>query len=54
MIAVLLWAWRVLEVVKVGERAFVSALFLALRAYTFTDNVLIMPASMIPFLYSLP
>jgi O-antigen ligase len=50
-IAVLLWAWRVLEVVKVGERAFVWALFLALGAYAFTDNVLIMPAGMIPFLY---
>jgi O-antigen ligase len=50
-IAVLLWAWRVLEVVKPGERAFVWALFLALGAYAFTDNVLIMPAGMIPFLY---
>jgi O-antigen ligase len=50
-IAVLLWAWRMLDVVKPGERAFVWALFLALGAYAFTDNVLIMPAGMIPFLY---
>jgi O-antigen ligase len=50
-IAVLLWAWRMLDVVKPGERTFVWALFLALGAYAFTDNVLIMPAGMIPFLY---
>jgi teichuronic acid biosynthesis protein TuaE len=50
-IAVLLWAWRVLEVVRPGERAFVGALFLALGAYAFTDNVLIMPAGVIPFFY---
>jgi O-antigen ligase len=50
-IAVLLWAWRVLELVRPGERAFVGALFLALGAYAVTDNVLIMPAGMIPFFY---
>ena len=50
-IAVLLWAWRVLEVVRRGERAFVWALLLALGAYAFTDNVLIMPAGVIPFFY---
>ena len=37
--------------VRPGERAFVWALFLALGAYAFTDNVLIMPAGMIPFVY---
>lgn len=50
-IAVLLWARRVLEAAKPGERAFVWALLLALAAYAFTDNVLIMPAGAIPFLY---
>ena len=50
-IAVLLWARRVLELVRRGERPFVWALFLALGAYAFTDNVLIMPAGMIPFFY---
>ena len=50
-IAVLLWAWRVLEVVRRGERAFVWALLLALGAYAFTENVLIMPAGVIPFFY---
>jgi O-antigen ligase len=50
-IAVLVWAWRLLEVIRPGERAFVWALFLALGAYAFTDNVLIMPAGAIPFLY---
>jgi O-antigen ligase len=50
-LAVLLWAWRMLGVVKPGERAFVWALLLALGAYAFTDNVLIMPAGVVPFLY---
>jgi O-antigen ligase len=50
-VAALLWAWRVLDLVKPGERAFVWAMFLALGAYAFTENVLIMPAGMIPFLY---
>ena len=50
-IAILIWIWRVLDVVRPAERRFVCALFLALGAYAFTDNVLIMPAGMIPFLY---
>jgi hypothetical protein len=48
---VLLWARRVLDLVRRGERPFVWALFLAIGAYAFTDNVLIMPAGMIPFFY---
>jgi O-antigen ligase len=50
-IAVLLWVRRMLELVRRGERPFVWAMFLALGAYAFTDNVLIMPAGMIPFFY---
>ncbi|HLT01315.1 MAG TPA: O-antigen ligase family protein [Geminicoccaceae bacterium] len=49
--AVLLWAWRVLDLIRPRERPFAWAMFLALGAYAFTDNVLIMPAGMIPFLY---
>ena len=50
-IAVLLWVRHMLELVRRGERPFVWAMFLALGAYAFTDNVLIMPVGMIPFFY---
>jgi O-antigen ligase len=49
--AVLVWAWRVLDLIRPGERAFVWALFLALGVYALTANVLIMPAGILPFLY---
>jgi O-antigen ligase len=49
--AVLVWAWRVLDLIRPGERAFLWALFLALGAYALTANILIMPAGILPFLY---
>jgi O-antigen ligase len=50
-LAVLVWVWRVLDLIRPGERPFAWALFLALGAYAFTGNVLIMPAGILPFLY---
>jgi O-antigen ligase len=50
-LALIIWAWRLREVIRPGERAFAWALLLALGAYAFTDNVLIMPAGAIPFVY---
>ena len=50
-LAVLVWLWRVLDLIRPGERPFAWALFLALGAYAFTGNVLIMPAGILPFLY---
>jgi hypothetical protein len=50
-LAVLLWTRRALDVARPGGRGFVWALFLALGAYALTDNILIMPAGMIPFFY---
>jgi O-antigen ligase len=49
--AVLLWGRRVLGLVRPGERGFVLALFLALGVYALTDNILLMPAGVIPFFY---
>jgi O-antigen ligase len=49
--AVLVWAWRVLDLIRPGERGFVWALFLSLGAYALTSNVLIMPAGILPFVY---
>ena len=49
--ALLLWGRRVLALVRPGERGFVLALFLALGVYALTDNVLLMPAGLLPFLY---
>jgi O-antigen ligase len=49
--AVLAWGRRVLGLIRPGERGFVWALFLALGVYALTDNVLLMPAGLIPFLY---
>jgi len=49
--AVLLWGRRVLGLIRPGERGFVLALFLALGVYALTDNVLLMPAGLLPFLY---
>ena len=50
-LAALAWAWRVLDLIRPGERPFLWALFLALGVYAFTGNVLIMPAGVLPFLY---
>jgi O-antigen ligase len=50
-LAVLAWAWRVLDLIRPGERPFAWALLLALGVYAFTGNVLIMPAGVLPFLY---
>jgi len=49
--AVLLWGRRVLGLIRPGERGFVCALFLALGVYALTDNILLMPAGLLPFLY---
>ncbi|MGH6898684.1 MAG: O-antigen ligase family protein [Geminicoccaceae bacterium] len=49
--AVLAWGRRVLGLIRPDERGFVRALFLALGVYALTDNVLLMPAGLIPFLY---
>jgi O-antigen ligase len=49
--AVILWGRRVLGLVRPGERGFVGALFLALGVYALTDNLLLMPAGLLPFLY---
>lgn len=49
--AVLLWGRQVLARVGQPDRGFVAAMFLALAAYAFTDNVLIMPPGLVPFLY---
>jgi O-antigen ligase len=49
--AVVAWGRRVLSLIKPGERGFVLALFLALAVYALTDNVLLMPAGLIPFFY---
>jgi hypothetical protein len=50
-LAALAWGWRVLDLIRPGERPFAWALFLALGAYALTGNVLIMPAGVLPFLY---
>jgi O-antigen ligase len=50
-LAVLVWLWRVLDLIRPGERPFAWALFCALGAYAFTGNILIMPAGILPFLY---
>jgi O-antigen ligase len=49
--AVLAWGRRVLSLIRPSERGFVRALFLALGVYALTDNVLLMPPGLIPFLY---
>ncbi len=49
--ALLLWGRRVIARVGPDERAFVYALLLALAVYALTDNVLIMPPALMPFLY---
>ncbi|MGH6905655.1 MAG: O-antigen ligase family protein [Geminicoccaceae bacterium] len=49
--AVLAWGRRVLGLVPPSERGFVCALFLALGVYALTDNILLMPPGLIPFLY---
>jgi O-antigen ligase len=49
--AVAAWGRRVLGVVRPSERGFVGALFLALGVYALTDNILLMPPALIPFLY---
>jgi hypothetical protein len=41
----------VLGLIRPSERGFVWALFLALGVYALTDNILLMPAGLIPFLY---
>jgi O-antigen ligase len=45
------WGRRVLTLIRASERGFVLALFLALAVYALTDNVLLMPAGLIPFFY---
>jgi O-antigen ligase len=49
--AVLAWGRRVLGLIRPSERGFVWALFLALGVYALTDNILLMPPGLIPFLY---
>jgi len=49
--AVLLWGRSVLRLIRPGERSFVCALFLALGVFALTDNILLMPAGLLPFLY---
>ncbi len=49
--ALLLWGRQVLARIDPGERAFVRALWLALAVYALTDNILIMPPTLMPFLY---
>jgi O-antigen ligase len=51
VVAVLAWGRRVLGLIRPDERGFVWALFLALGVYALTDNVLLMPPGLIPFLY---
>jgi O-antigen ligase len=49
--AVVLWARRVVRLFGPSERGFVAALLLALAIYAVTDNILLMPAGLIPFFY---
>jgi O-antigen ligase len=49
--AVLAWGRRVLRLIRPGERSFVCALFLALGIFALTDNILLMPAGLLPFFY---
>ena len=49
--AVFAWGRRVLGLIRPDERGFVWALFLALGVYALTDNILLMPPGLIPFLY---
>jgi O-antigen ligase len=49
--AVLLWGRRVLARIDPNERAFARAIWLALAVYALTDNVLIMPPTLIAFFY---
>jgi O-antigen ligase len=49
--AALLWGRRVLRLIRPGERSFACALFLALGVFALTDNVLLMPAGLLPFFY---
>jgi hypothetical protein len=48
---VLLWGRRALRLIRPGERSFVRALFLALGVFALTDNILLMPAGLLPFFY---
>jgi hypothetical protein len=48
---VLAWGRRVLGLIRPSERGFVRALSLALGVYALTDNLLLMPPGLIPFLY---
>ena len=50
-LAVLVWAWGVLDRIRPGERPFAWPLFLALSAYACTGNVLVIPAGILPLLY---
>jgi hypothetical protein len=49
--AVAVWGRGVLALIRSSERGFVLALFLALAVYALTDNVLLMPAGLLPFFY---
>ena len=49
--AVLLWSRQIVARADPGERAFVIALLLALAVYAISDNILIMPPALVPFLY---
>jgi O-antigen ligase len=49
--AVVLWGREVVARIAPAERAFVSALLIALAVYALTDNILTMPAGLVPFVY---
>ncbi len=49
--AVVLWGREVVARIAPAERAFAGALLIALAVYALTDNILTMPAGLVPFVY---